>query len=92
MLDLLGFPQPEGTPIYKDNTTCIKWSDGWVGGSDRAKHFDLRQHFVPEAVDKTILDKAPIDSAKGAADILTKRPKPLLRAPLWPLRKLLLGL
>ena len=89
LLDQLGFPQPEPTPIYEDNTTCIKWSEGSVGGSDRAKHIDLREHFVHEAVDKKILKLEPVDSADNAADLLTK---PLLKAPFWPLRKLLLGL
>ena len=89
LLDQLAFPQQEPTPIYEDNTTCIKWSEGSVGGSDRAKHIDLREHFVHEAVDKKILKLEPVDSADNAADLLTK---PLLKAPFWPLRKLLFGL
>ena len=45
----LGFKQPGPTPIYADNETCIHWSEGSVGGSDRAKHIDLRKHFVHDA-------------------------------------------
>ena len=72
LLDQLGFPQPEPTPIYEDKTTCIKWSEGSVGGSDRAKHIDLQEHFVHEAVNKKILKLEPVDSADDAADLLTK--------------------
>ena len=50
LLEKLGFPQPEPTVIYEDNRTCIAWSEGSVGGSDRAKHIDLREHFVHDAV------------------------------------------
>ena len=89
LLEQLGFPQPEPTPVYEDNTTCIKWSEGSVGGSDRAKHIDLREHFVHDAVDKKILKLEPINSPDNAADLLTK---PLLKALFWPLRKRLLGL
>jgi hypothetical protein len=84
LLEQLGFPQPEPTPVYEDNTTCIKWSEGSVGGgSDRAKHIDLREHFVHEAVEKKILKLEPINSTDNAADLLTK---PLLKALFWPLR------
>jgi hypothetical protein len=41
-LDNLGFKQNRPTPIFADNETCIHWSEGSVGGNDRAKHFDLR--------------------------------------------------
>ena len=90
LLDQLGFPQPETTPIYagEDNTTCVTWSECSVGGSDRAKHIDVREHFVHEVVDKKILKLEPVESAGNAADLLTE---PLLKAPFWPLRKLLLA-
>jgi hypothetical protein len=39
----LGFPQTAPTPVFADNETCIAWSEGSVGGSDRAKHVDLRK-------------------------------------------------
>ncbi len=40
LLENLGFPQKEPTMIYEDNHTCIAWSEGSVGGSDRAKQID----------------------------------------------------
>ena len=89
ILERLGFPQPEPTPVFEDNRTCIAWSEGSVGGSDRAKHIDLRAHFVHDAVDKKFLKLVPIDSASNVADQLTK---PLGSTMLPPLRKRLMGL
>ena len=89
LLEQLGFPQQEPTPVYEDNTTCIKWSEGSGRGSDRAKHIYLQEHFVHEAVKKKILKLEPVNSTDNAADLLTK---PLLKALFWPLRKRLLGL
>ena len=88
-LENLGFPQPEPTPVFEDNRTCVAWSEGSVGGSDRAKHIDLREHFVHDAVDKKVLKLVPIESAANVADQLTK---PLGAAVLPSLRKRLMGL
>ena len=88
LLEKLGFPQSDPTRIYEDNTTCIKWAGGVVGGSDRAKHIDLREHFVHEAQSNKVLQLEPVDSADNAADLLTK---PLLKAAFLPLRKRMMG-
>ena len=48
-LSNLRFPQTALTPVFADNETCIAWSEGSVGGSELAKHVDLRMHFVHEA-------------------------------------------
>ena len=90
ILERIGFSQPEPSPVFKDNRICVAWSEGLVGGSDRAKHIDLRAHFVHVAVDKKFLKFVPIDSASNVADELTK---PLLSTVLRPpLRKRLMGL
>ena len=89
LLERLGFPQPDPTLIYEDNSTCIKWAGGAVGGSDRAKHIDLREHFVHEAQEKRVLQLEPVDSVDNVADLLTK---PLLKAVFLPLRQRLMGL
>ncbi len=54
LLEKLGFLQPGPSPILEDYKTCIAWSKGSVGGSDRAKHNDLRCRFVHEAVKNSI--------------------------------------
>ena len=88
LLEKLGFPQTDPTPIFEDNTTCIKWAGGAVGGTDRAKHIDLREHFVHEAVSNKVLQLEPVDSVDNVADLLTK---PLLKALFLPLRKRIMG-
>jgi hypothetical protein len=90
LLENLGFPQPGPTLIYEDNRTCIAWSEGSVGGSDRAKHIDLREHFVHDAVEAGVLKLVPhaVASIDNVADLLTK---PLPKAPFLTLRKRLLG-
>jgi hypothetical protein len=88
LLENLGFPQPAPTFIYEDNRTCIAWSEGSVGGSDRAKHIDLREHFVHDAVKAGVLKLVPVASVDNVADLLTK---PLPKAAFLTLRKRLLG-
>ena len=88
LLEKLGFPQTDPTPIFEDNTTCIKWAGGAVRGTDRAKHIDLREHFVHEAVSNKVLQLEPVDSVDNVADLLTK---PLLKALFLPLRKRIMG-
>ena len=89
LLDRLSFPQPDPTVIFEDNATCIKWAGGAVGGSDRAKHIDLREHFVHEAQRNNVLRLEVIKGTDNVADILTK---PLLKQPFTTLRKYLMGL
>jgi len=72
----LGYPQTEPTPVFADNETCIAWSEGSVGGSERAKHIDLRVHFVHEARTAGHLELRKLDSKVNAADILTKASTP----------------
>jgi hypothetical protein len=70
--DNLSFKQNSPNPIFADYVTCIHWSEGSVGGSDRAKHIDLRKHFVHNACQQGILQLRKIASEFNGADILTK--------------------
>jgi hypothetical protein len=88
LLENLGFPQSNSTQIFVDNITCIKWSGGAVGGSDRAEHIDLLEHSVHEAQSNKALQLEPVDSADNAANLLAK---PLLKAVFLPLRKRMVG-
>jgi hypothetical protein len=49
-LENLGFPQDGLTQVFADNQTSIAWSEGSVGGSERAMHLDLQKHFIHDAV------------------------------------------
>ena len=84
----LGFPQSLPTPVYEDNTTCIAWSEGSVGGTDQAKHIDLRRHFVHQAVQDQLLVLLPVRTTDNAADLFTK---PQAKDSLVFFRKILMG-
>jgi len=88
LLERLGYTQSGPTPILEDNRTCIAWTEGSVGGSDRALHIDLRAHFVHDAVYDGVLTLCPVSSADNVADLLTK---PLPEAAFLVLRKRLMG-
>ncbi len=57
---------------------------GSVGGSDRAKHIDLCEHFVHDAVKAGVLKLVPVASVDNVTDLLTK---PLPKAAFLTLRK-----
>ena len=65
-----GYPQTAPTPVFADNETCIAWSEGSVGGSERAKHIDLRILFEHEARTAGHLELRKLDTKVNAADIL----------------------
>jgi hypothetical protein len=89
LLEKLGVPQKEPTTIGEDNRTCIAWSEGSVGGSDRAKHIDLRKHFVHEAVLANYIKLEAVRSSDNLADIFTK---PLPKSSFESLRNRIMGL
>ena len=74
ILENLGFPKKDQTTVLADNETraCIKWSEGAVGGSERAKHVNLRIHFVRDAVAAKHLKLVKVERKLNGADILTK--------------------
>ena len=69
LLAKLGFPQPDPTCIYEDNPTCIAWSGGSIGGTDRATYIDLREHSVHDAVEAKTLKLMPIDTMDNVVDL-----------------------
>ena len=75
-------------PVFEDNATAISWSEGAVGGSDRAKHIDLREHYVHDAVAQGVLKLVKVPSADNLADLFTK---PLPKDRFLVLRKKLMG-
>jgi hypothetical protein len=54
LLENMGFPQDPDTPVYEDNTACIKWGNHVIEGRERAKptnHCKLRPQDHPEPPD-----------------------------------------
>jgi hypothetical protein len=98
LLNNLVFPQTSPTVIYADNETCIAWSEGSIGGSERAKRIDLRIrflhevriHFLHEAVNAGHVILRKIDTTKlNRSDLLTKPSIPADRFALF--RRRLMG-
>jgi hypothetical protein len=72
LLERMGFAQPEPTPVYKDNTACIKWGNNVIGGRERAKHIDIRKHFAHEVIQNGHMKLIRVSTTSQLADILTK--------------------
>jgi hypothetical protein len=66
------FSPDRSDSFFADNEKCIAWSEGSVGGSDSAKHVDLRMQFVHDACAAGPLQLVKIDSRLNGADIITK--------------------
>jgi len=58
-------------PIYCDNTTAIYLSKNPILHS-RAKHIEIKHHFIRDYIQKGILDIQFIDTENQWADIFTK--------------------
>ncbi len=74
LLENMGFMPAPDTPVYEDNTACIEWENHVIGGRERAKHIEIRKHFVHE----TIQNLVKIFTCSQLADVFTE-PLPLLR-------------
>ncbi len=48
LLERHGLAQKMPTPVYADNTSCIKWGNIVIGGLERAKHIDISKHSTHE--------------------------------------------
>jgi hypothetical protein len=58
--------------VFQDNTACIEWANHVIWGRERAKHIDIRQHFVHEAVQNGHIRLYKIVTGFQLAYILTK--------------------
>ena len=72
LLDRLGFKQKKPTPIYEDNTACIKWDNNDIGRRERAKHIGIRKHFAHKVIQNGAMWLIEVLTAQQMADILTK--------------------
>jgi hypothetical protein len=71
IMDCLGFPQTDPTPMYEDNQGCIALSSDPVF-RDRTKHIDVRFHFLRERVRDFEVQLIKVTTFQQLADILTK--------------------
>ena len=61
VMDLMGYPQEEPTPIAQDNNTCIFLVKG-SGMYAHAKYIDTRVHRVREFDDLRLINSAMCDA------------------------------
>ena len=68
----MGFPKTPNTPVYEDNTACIEWGNHVIGGRERAKHINIREHFAHEVIQRQEMRLIKVDTSLQLADIFTK--------------------
>ena len=68
----MGFAPKSWTPVYEDNNACIELSNNVIGGRERAKHIEIREHFAHEAVQNFHLRLIRVHTSKQLTDIFTK--------------------
>jgi hypothetical protein len=76
LLAEIDIPQPGPTVIHSDSQSAMHMANNPTTG--RAKHIDIKYHFVKEARENKVVTFSYINTSKQAADILTKslaRPK-----------------
>ena len=69
--DINMLPQPAPTIIYCDNQAAIQLTKT-ESQHNRAKHIDIRHHFVRDAIRRKIVTFKYVNSENNTADILTK--------------------
>ena len=67
----IGISQSKPTWLLNDNTAAESWSNEYHG-SRRAKHIDVRYHYVRSCVYSNAVQLVHVDSNKNLADCLTK--------------------
>ena len=78
LLEELGFPQTEPTPVYVDNKGAYAYGNnaGGYTGKRNLRHLDMRYYFIKDNVEKKIIRVVDVRSAEQLADIMTKTLKP----------------
>lgn len=73
LLEELGFPQKDATPIFEDNKSAINIAES-LKVHPAVKHIDIRHHFIRDRVMK-LKDIQLVKEATGqmVADLFTKQ-------------------
>ncbi|CEP00028.1 hypothetical protein PBRA_007762 [Plasmodiophora brassicae] len=71
VLDELGFPQAQPTPLHVDNQGAIAFANSEINHS-KMKHLALKDHFVRELVASNQIKVHYVRSCENLADIFTK--------------------
>ena len=68
----IGFPPLKATPLRSDNQSGISWAVGEKLPSRRAKHIDVRVHYIRDVTRKKEILVQYIPTDENDADLLTK--------------------
>ena len=71
LLGELGFPQKSPALLYMDNQSALALARN-TGSQGRAKHIDIRYHFIRDRITKGELEVAHCPGETNPADIFTK--------------------
>lgn len=85
LLAELGFELIIATSLHCDNTVALQWSES-ADSMKKAKHIDLKYHFVEECAADEIINPEDIESDKNPADRFTK---PLMKTKFERFRNLI---
>jgi hypothetical protein len=72
LLRNMGFQQRPDTPVYEDNTACIKWGNHVISGRERTKHIDIHKHFAHEIIQNCKMCLIKVDILEQLADVFIK--------------------
>lgn len=67
-----GFDVQSPVPIFSDNQSAIKWATGERSPSGRAKHIEVKVHFIRDLVKNMDINIQYVASEDNDADVLTK--------------------
>jgi hypothetical protein len=88
LLEEIGFPQEEPTPVCVDNESLITLASDFSGNHKRVKHFLVRLNFLIDLVDQKVITFVKVHTDVNTVDGLTK---PLGPTQFIPKRMQLLG-
>jgi hypothetical protein len=71
LLTDIGFPQEHPTPVFKDNSACIQFTQGFRNHRN-TKHISVRYHFSKDKVEDGTISMVKISTEDQRADYLTK--------------------
>jgi hypothetical protein len=72
ILEELGFPQYQPTPLFSDNASMITLATKYSGNHKRIRHFMTKVNFLIQKVQDSMIDLIHLAGDEMPADVLTK--------------------
>ena len=71
LLEEIGMPQGKPTPIYEDNTACIKFAET-LQVKNRTKHLEIKYFYIKQIANWGLITIVYIPTKEQVADAFTK--------------------